>query len=359
VDRAVENAEQLGAGEIYLTCMDLDGTGQGYDFDTMKRVSDMAHVPVIASGGAGKFDHLADGIVRGVPAVSTAHLFNFMADGLVEARAHMIERGINMAEWETDWRAQRSAIFVTARTRSSRLPRKMLTDIEGRPALWYVLERMKDARQPDLRIVCTSTNTDDDEIVDYAQSQGWQVFRGHEADVLERYLQAAEHHGVDFFVNVDGDDLFCDPEYVDRIIERYREVHADYIYCTGLPFGGAPTGVKTAALREVCARKQETDTQGWGKYFLRSGLFKAEEILADESVTRPQYRMSLDYPEDLEFFRATIKALDPRHEGHLSMREVIEFLDGHPEITALSQKVSEQYWERFNREHGQFSNLSK
>ncbi len=101
VEEAARNAEDLGVGEIYLTCMDLDGTGQGYDLKTIRRIAETVRVPVIASGGVGKFGQLADGIERaGVLAVSTAHLFNFMADGLIEARSHMKERGIDMAEWD-------------------------------------------------------------------------------------------------------------------------------------------------------------------------------------------------------------------------------------------------------------------
>jgi cyclase len=356
VEQAVANAESLGAGEIYLTCMDLDGTGQGYDLNTIRRASQMARVPLIASGGVGRFDQLADGIERGgVLAVSTAHLFNFMADGLIEARAHLKEKGIEMAEWDIGWRTARTAIFVTARLQSSRLPRKMLTDIEGHAALWYVLDRMKQPGLPDVRVVCTSTNAEDDEIAALAESQGWEVFRGNEEDVLERYLGAANQFDIDFFVNVDGDDLFCDADYVDKLIERYRQTNADYIHCNGLPLGGAPIGVKTEALREVCARKAETETQGWGKYFVRSGLFKTKEIEVEEDVRRPHYRMTLDYPEDLEFFRAVVRGVDPAHTGRLDLRDVVSFLDKHPEVAAISEQVNTEYWERFNREHGEFT----
>lgn len=94
--------------------------------------------------------------------------------------------------------------------------------------------------------------------------------------------------------------------------------------------------------------------KSWGKYFVQSGLFKVETLPAEENVRRPEYRMTLDYPEDLEFFRATIRGLDPRHERRLRLAEVVEFLDAHPEIAAISQKVSGEYWERFRREHGAF-----
>lgn len=250
--------------------------------------------------------------------------------------------------------ASRTAILTPARLHSSRLPRKMLLDIQGRPALWYVLERMKMAKLPDLRVVCTSTNAADQEIVRFAESQGWLAFCGDEEDVLQRYLQAAQRFGIAFMVNVDGDDLFCSEEYVDRIIEWYRETDADYIQCQGLPFGGAPTGVKIDALRRVCELKEDTNTQGWGKYFLQSGLFKVETIIAGEPVNRPDYRMTLDYPEDLEFFRTTVKLLDPDHRGPLRLADVVSFLDSHPEVASISQQVSEQYRERFRREHGSF-----
>ena len=293
VEQAVQNAERLGAGEIYLTSMDRDGTGQGYDLELLKRISESTSVPVIASGGVGRFDHLSAGIERaGVKAVSTANLFNFMADGLTEARDQMKERQIELAEWDMGWKPKFTGILIPARLGSSRLPNKMLTDICGRPALWYPLDRMTAAYKPDLKIVCTSENAADDRIAEFAESQGWLVFRGDEEDVLKRYLGAASLFELEFFVNVDGDDLFCSAEYVDRIIERYYETDADYICCEGLPFGGAPIGVKVSALLDVCRRKGEADTQGWGKYFVQSGDYKVETIQADFHVRRPDYRMT-------------------------------------------------------------------
>ncbi len=249
---------------------------------------------------------------------------------------------------------KRTAIMVPARLRSSRLPQKMLMDIEGRPALWYVLHRMWMPQLPDLRVVCTSVHATDDPIAEYAEAQGWLAFRGDEEDVLQRYLDAATQYGVEFMVNVDGDDLFCGEEYVDRAIQQYRESGVDYIYYEGLPFGGAPVGVRVAALREVCARKADVNTQGWGKYFMQSGLFRVKKLYADPNVERPDYRMTLDYPEDAEFFRAVLRALDSGQKARLRLADVVAFLDVHPEVAAISQEVAAEYWERFRREHGAF-----
>lgn len=101
VEEHVRKAEGLGCGEIYLTSMDLDGTGQGYDLDVISKISGFTKLPIIASGGAGKYIHFAEGITNGkVAAVSTANLFNFIEDGLIEARQVMRNGGISMASWD-------------------------------------------------------------------------------------------------------------------------------------------------------------------------------------------------------------------------------------------------------------------
>ncbi|MFH1791313.1 MAG: HisA/HisF-related TIM barrel protein [Candidatus Omnitrophota bacterium] len=101
VNDAVMLAKRLGCGEIYLTSMDRDGTGEGLDLEMIRRVSAMTNVPLIASGGVGKYGHFVEGIKLGnADAVSTANLFNFIEDGLIEARAAMCDSGLDMAVWD-------------------------------------------------------------------------------------------------------------------------------------------------------------------------------------------------------------------------------------------------------------------
>jgi len=101
IEEAVKNAHDLGCGEIYLTSMQQDGTGYGYDIDVLNKVVSISKIPVIASGGAGKFQHFADGIQKaGASAVSTANLFNFIANGLTFVRNTMIKNDLDMAKWD-------------------------------------------------------------------------------------------------------------------------------------------------------------------------------------------------------------------------------------------------------------------
>ena len=95
---AVEWARQMaerGAGEILLTSMDRDGTKSGFDLALTRAVSDAISVPVIASGGVGDLDHLADGItLGGADAVLAASIFHYGEYTVAQAKARMAERGI-------------------------------------------------------------------------------------------------------------------------------------------------------------------------------------------------------------------------------------------------------------------------
>jgi cyclase len=100
VSEAVAEAQALGGGELYLTSIARDGTGQGLDIDYVSRLGDAVSVPIIISGGAGNFAQLSAAIrTENVSAVSTANLFNFMGDSLTDARLHIIENGVPLATW--------------------------------------------------------------------------------------------------------------------------------------------------------------------------------------------------------------------------------------------------------------------
>ncbi len=88
-------AESLGAGEILLTSMDADGTCDGYDIALTHAVSSAVHIPVIASGGAGTLDHLADVLDRGkADAVLAASIFHFGTYTVDHAKEHLASRGV-------------------------------------------------------------------------------------------------------------------------------------------------------------------------------------------------------------------------------------------------------------------------
>jgi cyclase len=89
----VRQLETAGAGEILLTSMDRDGTGNGYDLPLIQAAASAVSIPVIASGGAGNLEHLAEALRVGAHGVLAATIFHFQGSSLPEARAYLRERG--------------------------------------------------------------------------------------------------------------------------------------------------------------------------------------------------------------------------------------------------------------------------
>lgn len=96
IEWAIE-AVRLGAGELLLTSMDRDGTREGFDLELTRAISDVVNVPIIASGGVGALEHLADGVIDGgADAVLAASIFHFREHTVAEAKAAMAAAGITV-----------------------------------------------------------------------------------------------------------------------------------------------------------------------------------------------------------------------------------------------------------------------
>jgi len=92
-----KQVEELGAGEILLTSKDADGTKDGYDLEMTKAVAEAVRIPVTASGGAGKLEHLYEAVVTGkASAVLAASIFHFKEISISQAKRYLSERGISV-----------------------------------------------------------------------------------------------------------------------------------------------------------------------------------------------------------------------------------------------------------------------
>ena len=96
----IELVANNAVGEVYLNSIERDGTGQGYDLGLLDLLPASMPKPVILAGGVGNATHLAGGLADPrVDAVATAHLFNFIGDGLKQARQSLIDSGVDLPIW--------------------------------------------------------------------------------------------------------------------------------------------------------------------------------------------------------------------------------------------------------------------
>ena len=228
------------------------------------------------------------------------------------------------------------AIFITVRNGSSRLPNKAWLEINGISSIEYLINRVKFSQLADKIVLCTTENSTDDNLVDLAKKNNIDYFRGSEEDKLERWFFAAKKHKVDFFVTADGDDTFCEPQLIDIAFHQYNDYKTDFIHGDRLITGSFTYGISFSALAKVIEIKDTTDTEMMWVYFTQTGLFDVHPLKPVTSeYYRDDIRMTLDYPEDLEFFR-TVDGIGGGHFPYLDLDKIIEIIDRNPFIKDIN-----------------------
>ncbi len=249
-----------------------------------------------------------------------------------------------MAEKQLQKDAGKTAVFVTARLKSTRLANKVLLDLCGKPLLLHLIERVRLARLPDLVVLCTSTHVNDDPLEELARRNDVLYFRGSEEDVLERYLEAAEQFSVEFAIITWGDEVFCDPFHIDETIRRfYRDPdQPDMVTSDSLPEGTYTYGVRIESLRQVVKEKSQSNTEVWTKYFENNSRYRVVRLEVASEVQRRDLRLTCDYPEDLELIRIIFRNLF-RGKNDFRLAEIIRFLDEQPALKQLNYFRQKEY----------------
>jgi len=234
----------------------------------------------------------------------------------------------------------KTAILITARLKSTRLPLKVLKPIMGRPMLEHLVNRLKRAKRPQGIILCTSTLCQDDPLAEQAaRYPGVEVFRGDPDDVLLRLAHAAETFGVNTIVSCTADNPFVDPEYVDFLVEFHLNGAYDYSRTEGMPFGTFSYALRRDAIVRACEIKATSDTEVWGGYFTETGEFSCGVLrVTDPAIAWPELRLTVDTPEDFELATQIIQELSASGVP-FGLREIVQLCRNRPDLVRLNKHI--------------------
>ena len=229
------------------------------------------------------------------------------------------------------------AAIIQARLGSTRSPGKTMKLIGNKPLLEYSVDRAKQARYIDKVIVATTTSTKDHLISEWCEEKGIVFFRGSEDDVLDRYFQTASYFGAETIVRITSDCPFVDPEVTDLLILTQKVLSADYV-SNRLKKRTWPHGLDVEvftfnALETAWKNgKEKREREHVTPYIMRHPeLFKHAEVPLEEDLSH--YRLTVDYPEDLEFTRIMIEKYNA---ARMNWREIIDLLKKHPELVEIN-----------------------
>ncbi len=228
--------------------------------------------------------------------------------------------------------------IVQARVGSTRLPGKVLADIEGEPMLLRVISRVARARTVDGVVVATSEAAADQGIVELCRQQQIAVFRGNLEDVLERFYDAAQTHNGEIILRVTADCPLIDPAVIDRVVAAYLAGNCDYasntLVCT-YPDGLDAEVFSFAALETAWREASRlTDREHVTPYLRTSGRFRLRNVESELGRSFSHLRWTVDLPDDLTFARAVYARM--KHNPGFGWQDVLALLDADPSIGALS-----------------------
>jgi UDP-2,4-diacetamido-2,4,6-trideoxy-beta-L-altropyranose hydrolase len=233
----------------------------------------------------------------------------------------------------------KTAIIVQARLGSTRLPGKILQALGDHTVLEHCIRRLRQVTGADLVVIATTDKASDDTVAAAAACYGATVFRGDEQDVLARYLGAARAVDADIIMRVTSDCPLIDAEICDAVLRLRAERGADYA-ANNMP-RLFPHGLDCEAFtRAALERAAEEATDPYDREHVTPWLRRLPG-LKRANVTGPgwpanQQRWTLDFPEDLDFFRE-IFALLPA-DRLASWQEVLSLIGRQPARAAANTR---------------------
>jgi spore coat polysaccharide biosynthesis protein SpsF len=235
---------------------------------------------------------------------------------------------------------------IEARMGSSRLPGKVLADVNGKPALLRLLNRLRCCELLDGIILATSTDPKDDTLVSWAQSEGIHYHRGSEDDVLLRVVQAHQKMNSDVVVEVCGDMTLLDYELIDQGIRTFEENDCDVVTTTCKPSYPVGADVVVFSLRDlIWVQKNISDPQVREHvslyFFQHPERYRIINLIAPKRFQAPDKRFVLDTQEDLEFIRAVYTRLEPEFGDSFGISEILQLLKKEPELAEINRHISE------------------
>lgn len=228
--------------------------------------------------------------------------------------------------------------IIQARMGSSRLPGKTLAIVGDQPLLLHVIERTAASQRVSEVIVATTTEPEDDAIVDRVGGK-CRVYRGSVNDVLDRYYQSARMRESEIVVRITADDPFKDPDVVDQVIAALiDDPGLDYASNTLTPT--YPEGLDVEAVRFKALErawheaKLSSDREHVTPYIWRQPhLFKTANVAYSPDLS--SLRWTIDYEQDLTFAREIYQRLG--QNGRIfRMQEILDLLEREPHLRTIN-----------------------
>ena len=271
--------------------------------------------------------------------LSALEIKNLISNGYILAR--------NIQKGETfkreDFKKAVIAVVIAGRLKSSRLKRKALLPIGEITSIEKCIQSCLKLPETSYTILATSINEEDAELEQFTYSPQVIFHKGHPDDVIQRYLDIVNKLNVDIIYRVTADMPYVSDKVAEILLRKHFLQGADYTSAVEAAVGTAPEVINVQALREVKQHFPNADYSEYMTWYFQNNKehFRVQLVDLPKDLIR-NYRLTLDYQEDLDLFNKIQCYLDENKLPE-SIENIFAYLDANPEIAGLNSHITLKY----------------
>jgi spore coat polysaccharide biosynthesis protein SpsF len=234
---------------------------------------------------------------------------------------------------------------IQARMGSSRLPGKILKEVDGKPLLEYQIERVRRSKYIDDIIIATTNEQKDDKLEEFCKKHKLLYYRGSEADVLSRYNEAIVQYPTDIVVRLTSDCPLIDPDVIDLVINRYLNNKDSVDYVSNTLERTFPRGMDVEVFsNKVLTEINQLATQSHERehvtpYIYLNNKYNIQQVITQEDNSN--LRWTVDTQEDFSLIREIITRIYPS-KPTFTLKDLINLIKKHPELTEINHHIEQK-----------------
>ena len=235
-------------------------------------------------------------------------------------------------------------IIIEARTGSKRFKKKILKKLYKNISVFeYLLRKVKSQKFVKKIIVATTIKKNDDIICEICKKKKVKYFRGSEKNLIKRVSEAASFFKIEHIIQLTSDNPLVDLTIMNKLKKIYTSGNYDFVSNSikrSFPIG---TDIRIFPLKKLIEKEKKVYGQNKQHtcYFFLKNLSKIKNfnLLAKKRYNRPNYRLTLDYPEDLKLLKIILKNITNK----ANLKNIIQFLDKNPDLVKINSIYPKHY----------------
>lgn len=230
--------------------------------------------------------------------------------------------------------------ILQARMSSQRLPGKVLMKVNGKPMIFWQIQRILKSKEINKLVVATSDDRTDDLLVSYLESINCDFVRGSLDDVLARYIKVENNYNPDSIIRLTGDCPLVMPKLIDSMLKQFYEANVQYLSNTlqlTYPDGLDIEIIKAGTLNKLTAMNPSSNEREHVTLGIINRLDQFSTFSVENVSNLSSYRWTVDTEEDLAFIRKVFKAFSSR-ETDFNFEDLVNYFNKYPHLNRLKKR---------------------